>query len=54
MWLILLFHRVDETGDPISVPHDLIQQIADYLTARKVHVVTMSDGLRLTLGPPSP
>ena len=53
-WLILLFHRVDETGDPISVPHDLIQQIADYLTARKTQVVTMSDGLRLTLGSPSP
>ena len=53
-WLILLFHRVDETGDPNSVPHDLIQQVADYLTARKVRVVTMSDGFQLTLGSPSP
>jgi peptidoglycan/xylan/chitin deacetylase (PgdA/CDA1 family) len=43
-WLILLFHRVDEDGNSISVPHDLIQQVADYLVARKVNVVTMSQG----------
>jgi peptidoglycan/xylan/chitin deacetylase (PgdA/CDA1 family) len=53
-WLILLFHKVDETGDAISVPHDLIQQVADYLTARKVRVVTMSEGLQLDLGRSSP
>lgn len=52
-WLILLFHKVDETGDPISVPHDLIQQVVDYLTAHNVKVVTMSDGLRLELGLPA-
>jgi peptidoglycan/xylan/chitin deacetylase (PgdA/CDA1 family) len=46
-WLILLFHRVDETGNSISVPHDLIQQIADYLTAKQVRVVTMSEGWSL-------
>jgi peptidoglycan/xylan/chitin deacetylase (PgdA/CDA1 family) len=49
-WLILLFHKVDEDGDSISVPHDLIQQIADYLVARNVKVVTLSQGWSLISG----
>lgn len=52
-WLVLLFHRVDETGDPNSVPHDLIQQVVDYLVARQVRVVTMSQGFQM-VGLPSP
>lgn len=53
-WLILLFHKVDEDGDSISVPHDLIQQIADYLVARNVKVVTLSQGWSLISGAATP
>ena len=54
-WLILLFHKVDEDdGDSISVPHDLIQQVTDYLLARSVKVVTMSQGWSLISGTAAP
>lgn len=45
LWLIILFHRVDETGNPISVPHELLEQTADYLIQQKVNVVTNSEGM---------
>jgi peptidoglycan/xylan/chitin deacetylase (PgdA/CDA1 family) len=48
LWLIILFHRVDET-DPccssISVDHALIQGTVDYLVQKKVPVVTNNEGL---------
>jgi peptidoglycan/xylan/chitin deacetylase (PgdA/CDA1 family)/uncharacterized protein YjdB len=48
LWLIILFHRVDET-DPccssISVDHTLIQGTVDYLVQQKVPVVTNNEGL---------
>ncbi len=48
LWLIILFHRVDET-DPccssISVDHSLIQGTVDYLVNGKVPVVTNNEGL---------
>lgn len=34
-WLILLFHRVDETGNPISVPHTLLQETVHHLVEKK-------------------
>jgi peptidoglycan/xylan/chitin deacetylase (PgdA/CDA1 family) len=44
-WVVLFFHRVDDTTDPtISTTHQLIQQISDYLVAKKANVVTMSQG----------
>jgi peptidoglycan/xylan/chitin deacetylase (PgdA/CDA1 family) len=45
LWLIILLHRVDEDGNPISVPHELLQQTADYLVQQKVVVVTNSEGM---------
>ncbi len=48
LWLIILFHRVDET-DPccssISVDHSLIQGTVDYLVQQHVPVVTNNEGL---------
>ena len=48
LWLIILFHRVDET-DPccasISVDHSLIQGTVDYLVQGHVPVVTNNEGL---------
>jgi peptidoglycan/xylan/chitin deacetylase (PgdA/CDA1 family) len=46
-WLIIVFHRIDETGNPISISHELLQQIVDYLKQKNAKVVTNSDGLRL-------
>ena len=44
-WLILLFHRVDEPGNPISISHEIIQQAVEHLVEKKTQVVTMSEGL---------
>ena len=48
LWLIILFHRVDET-DPccasISVDHSLIQGTVDYLLQGHVPVVTNNEGM---------
>ncbi len=46
-WLILVFHRVDEDGNSISVRHEILQQIVDYLKAQKILVVTTAEGLKL-------
>lgn len=48
LWLIILFHRVDETDPccaPISVDHTLIQGTVDYLVQQHVPVVTNNEGL---------
>jgi peptidoglycan/xylan/chitin deacetylase (PgdA/CDA1 family) len=47
-WLIIMFHRVDDTRpccSSISVTHQLIQETADYLVQHQVHVVTNNEGL---------
>lgn len=46
-WLILVFHRVDEDGNPISVRHELIQEAIDYLQEKKVRVLTTTQALTL-------
>jgi peptidoglycan/xylan/chitin deacetylase (PgdA/CDA1 family) len=48
MWLVIMFHRVDDTRtccSSISVTHQLIQETADYLVQHQVHVVTNNEGL---------
>ncbi len=47
LWLILLFHQIDETGNPISVSHEVLQAVVDYLVAQKTQVVTMTQGLAI-------
>lgn len=47
-WMIIVFHRVDnDRGDGISVPHQTIQQVVNYLVTNKIRVVTMSQGWQL-------
>lgn len=46
-WLIFVFHRIDEDGSSVSVRHEILQQIVDYLKERKILVVTTAEGLRL-------
>jgi peptidoglycan/xylan/chitin deacetylase (PgdA/CDA1 family)/uncharacterized protein YjdB len=48
LWLVILFHRVDETDSccaSISVSHELIQGTVDYLVQHQVPVVTNNEGL---------
>lgn len=46
-WLILVFHRIDEDGNSISIRHEKLQQIVDYLKEKKILVVTTAEGIRL-------
>ncbi|MFA5022804.1 MAG: polysaccharide deacetylase family protein [Candidatus Paceibacterota bacterium] len=46
-WVILVFHRIDEDGNSISIRHEVLQQIVDYLKEQKILVVTTAEGLRL-------
>jgi peptidoglycan/xylan/chitin deacetylase (PgdA/CDA1 family) len=51
MWVIILWHRVDETDpntgapNPISVPSSVIQGVVNYIVQNGVHVITDSEGL---------
>jgi peptidoglycan/xylan/chitin deacetylase (PgdA/CDA1 family) len=47
VWAIIVIHRVDETGGSISITHQLLQQIVDYLKQKNATVVTQSEGLHL-------
>ena len=44
-WTIVTLHSIDQTTDPDSVPHTLVQGLADYIVANKVPVVTVNEGL---------
>jgi PKD repeat protein len=44
-WLILLFHDVDNTGSTYSTTPLIFQHIVNYLAAKNVPVVTMSQAL---------
>ena len=46
-WLVLVFHRVDETGQPTSVTHELVQGVVSYLVEKNARVVTMQQGRAL-------
>jgi peptidoglycan/xylan/chitin deacetylase (PgdA/CDA1 family) len=47
VWAILVIHRVDEDGNPISIRHELFQDIIDYLKHKNVKVVTQSQAFHL-------
>lgn len=50
VWVIFLFHRVDEDdpeGNPINVSSALIQQLVDYLVQQKIRVVTHTEALQV-------
>ena len=46
-WLILIFHQIDHSNDQYSFYPENLQQIVDYITQKKVHVVTTSQGIKL-------
>lgn len=46
-WLILVFHRIDDDGNPISASEDVLQAAVDTLVAKKVRVVTVSEGMEI-------
>jgi peptidoglycan/xylan/chitin deacetylase (PgdA/CDA1 family) len=46
-WVILVFHRLDETGNEQSAPSALLQQTVDYIKQKNVPVVTNEDGLKI-------
>lgn len=46
-WLIITFHRVDDPGNPISVPHTFIEGLIAYLKTAGIPVVTNAEGLAL-------
>ncbi|MBP6913949.1 polysaccharide deacetylase family protein, partial [Candidatus Parcubacteria bacterium] len=45
-WVILVFHRVDTSGEQYSVTPQMLQQIVDYLKLKNVSVVTNAQGLQ--------
>ncbi len=49
LWLIITFHRIDETGNSISAPHTLLYQIVQYIKNKKIRVVTTAEGLHRIL-----
>lgn len=46
-WVILLFHRVDESGDAYAVTPALFRQIVAYLAEKGVEPITVGDGIRM-------
>jgi len=45
VWAIIVIHRIDDTGNSISITHQLLQQIVDYLKQKNANVVTQTEGL---------
>ena len=48
-WLVLTFHRVDDSGEQYSVTPATFNQIVDYLVQKNVSVVTVSQGAQALL-----
>jgi peptidoglycan/xylan/chitin deacetylase (PgdA/CDA1 family) len=46
-WLIIVFHRVDEDGNIISVRHELIAQTIAYLQQKNAQVVTHTEAEKI-------
>jgi peptidoglycan/xylan/chitin deacetylase (PgdA/CDA1 family) len=42
-WVIIVFHRVDEDGNPISVKSDLIKEIVAHLQQKNAQVVSHTE-----------
>jgi peptidoglycan/xylan/chitin deacetylase (PgdA/CDA1 family) len=46
-WLILMIHHVDETVSEFSVTPSFFQEVVNYVSSKRVKVVTVSEGARL-------
>ena len=47
IWVIILLHRVDETGKVISVSHELIKDMIEYIQLKNIPIVTNSEGIKI-------
>ncbi len=45
-WAILVFHRIDENGNPISITHENFEKIIEYISKLDADVLTISDANR--------
>lgn len=48
VWLILLFHKVEDSDEQYNVRPEVFRQMVEFLVARRVKMVTTYEGLRLT------
>lgn len=46
-WVIIVFHRFDRVGNPISVDPQLLQDTVDYLAKKNASVVTETQGWKV-------
>ena len=46
-WLILVFHKIDNSGEAISISKELFEKIVSYLEEKKVPVVTNEQAIAL-------
>jgi peptidoglycan/xylan/chitin deacetylase (PgdA/CDA1 family) len=46
-WTIIAFHSVDNGADSDSVSSELLQSMVDYFIAKKIRVVSMTEGLNI-------
>ena len=44
-WVIITFHKVDNSGDMYSVTPDLFNKIVDYVVSKNIKTTTVSDGI---------
>ncbi|OHA16380.1 MAG: hypothetical protein A3H57_00675 [Candidatus Taylorbacteria bacterium RIFCSPLOWO2_02_FULL_43_11] len=44
-WLVLSFHSIDYSGTEYSTTPEIFNEIVDYLSAKKIPVVTISQGV---------
>jgi peptidoglycan/xylan/chitin deacetylase (PgdA/CDA1 family) len=44
-WLVLVFHKVDSSGEAYAITPALLDQIASYLKAQSIPIVTLREGL---------
>lgn len=48
VWLILLFHKVEDSDEQYNIRPDVFKTLVEYLVSRRVKMVTTYEGLRLT------
>lgn len=46
-WMVLVFHRIDDDGNPTSVRHEILEQIINYLNEKQIPIVTNEEGLKI-------
>ena len=47
LWLIINFHRIDNSGNSYTYSPEKLQEIVNYLVTKNVRVVTLREGVSL-------